>query len=514
MTNSSSIKTTTSQNGLVYFSMRLWHDGLGKSEEISNVDRAVLRAQAKQLREKWDSEYRTKIVEYQSKGTISKHQNAINEVKGILRQSLQHDNTVELSALRDNSSYSVQCPEPPIFPRKGLLASVSESRAARHAEQVAQLKREYARELQKWENNKKHFEALKAKKNQGLEAFVRGYREGRNSSVEKYCGIVLKNSKYPKSFPKSFELQYNEDTRMLIVNYQLPTPICIPTLESETHVKSTGEFKQKHMSKASHAKLYNDTLYQIVLRTLHELYQSDRFAHIASIAINGFTETIDPATGAATTPCILSIHAKREEFQKLALERVEPKAAFKHLRGVGSSQLYNLVPIAPLVRYDTQDSRFVEPYSVTDNLREEDNLAAMDWEDFEHLIREAFEKEFSATGGEVKITQASRDRGVDAVAYDPDPIRGGKIVIQAKRYTNTVGVDAVRDLYGTVINEGASKGILVTTSDYGPDSYEFAKGKPITLLNGSNLLHLLEKYGHKATINIAEARRILAEKKK
>ncbi len=133
----------------------------------------------------------------------------------------------------------------------------------------------------------------------------------------------------------------------------------------------------------------------------------------------------------------------------------------------------------------------------------------MNWDDFEHLIRELFEKEFTASGGEVKVTQASADGGVDAVAFDPDPIRGGKIVIQAKRYTNVVGVAAVRDLYGTVMNEGATKGILVTTSNYGKDSYEFAKDKPITLLNGSNLLALLEKHGHKARINVAEAKKIM-----
>lgn len=109
-------------------------------------------------------------------------------------------------------------------------------------------------------------------------------------------------------------------------------------------------------------------------------------------------------------------------------------------------------------------------------------------------------------GGEVKVTQASRDGGVDAIAFDPDPIRGGKIVIQAKRYTNTVGVSAVRDLYGTVMNEGATKGILVTTADYGPDAYKFAKDKPITLLNGGNLLHLLEKHGQKAKIDLKEAK--------
>ena len=107
------------------------------------------------------------------------------------------------------------------------------------------------------------------------------------------------------------------------------------------------------------------------------------------------------------------------------------------------------------------------------------------------------------------MTQASRDGGVDAVAFDPDPIRGGKIVIQAKRYTGVVGVSAVRDLWGTISHEGAMKGILVTTSEYGPDAYEFARGKPITLLNGGKLLHLLEKHGHRARINIAEARKAM-----
>ena len=130
----------------------------------------------------------------------------------------------------------------------------------------------------------------------------------------------------------------------------------------------------------------------------------------------------------------------------------------------------------------------------------------MDWEDFEHLIRQLFEEEFAVDGGEVKVTRASRDGGVDAVAFDPDPLRGGKIVIQAKRYTNTVGVSAVRDLYGTLINEGASRGILVTTADYGPDAYSFAKDKPLTLLSGSNLLNLLGKHGHKACIDLAAAR--------
>jgi restriction system protein len=110
--------------------------------------------------------------------------------------------------------------------------------------------------------------------------------------------------------------------------------------------------------------------------------------------------------------------------------------------------------------------------------------------EFEGLIRDLFEK----MGLETKQTQSSRDGGVDCIAYDPRPIFGGKVVIQAKRYKNTVGVSAVRDLFGTMQNEGASKGILVTTSGYGKSSFQFAEGKPLELLSGTHLLYLLAEH--------------------
>ena len=52
----------------------------------------------------------------------------------------------------------------------------------------------------------------------------------------------------------------------------------------------------------------------------------------------------------------------------------------------------------------------------------------------------------------------------------------------------------MRDLFGTVHNEGASKGILVTTSGYGQASFEFANGKPLELIDGANLLFLLAEH--------------------
>ena len=120
----------------------------------------------------------------------------------------------------------------------------------------------------------------------------------------------------------------------------------------------------------------------------------------------------------------------------------------------------------PVLDFNMVDPRFVEEVDALSGLDERPNLMELTPTEFEALIQNLFTK----MGLEARQTRASRDGGVDCVAFDPRPIFGGKVVIQAKRYRNTVGVSAVRDLYGTLQNEGASKGILVTTSGYGQAS--------------------------------------------
>lgn len=339
---------------------------------------------------------------------------------------------------------------------------------------------------------------------------ARLYRSVDSGAVIECCKTVLAKSVYPDTFPKDFDLDYNDDTKMLIVEYQLPAPHHLPNIKDVRYLKSKDEVQEIYFSETELMKLYDDLIYKIILRSLHELFEVDTANALNTIIFNGLATATDKAHGNETTGCIVSIQASKDEFMAINLARVDVKACFKLLKGVGSSQLHSLTPIPPILQIDKSDRRFVNSYAVADAMDDATNLAAMSWEDFEHLIRELFEKEFKQYGGECNVTRASRDGGVDAIAFDPDPIRGGKIVIQAKRYTKTVGVSAVRDLYGTVLNEGANKGILVTTADYGPDSYEFAKGKPLTLLNGANLLHLLAAHGHRAKIDLQAARIALA----
>ena len=201
----------------------------------------------------------------------------------------------------------------------------------------------------------------------------------------------------------------------------------------------------------------------------------------------------------------------KSELVTLQIDRLDPKACFRHLKGISTPSVEQVAPVRPIFVMDTNDERIVENRDVAEQMEPEANLAAMPWEDFEQLVRQLFEWEFGRNGVEVKVTRASRDRGVDAIMFDPDPLRGGKYVLQAKRYTRTVDVAAVRDLYGTVVNEGANRGILVTTATYGPDAYDFAKNKPISLVDGPNLIAMLARHGCAFRIDLEEARRLNVE---
>ncbi len=195
------------------------------------------------------------------------------------------------------------------------------------------------------------------------------------------------------------------------------------------------------------------------------------------------------------------MRATREHFATLNLIDVDPAACLKGLNASLSRSPSELALVKPVLEFDMADPRFVPQSDVRSTLESRPNLMELTPSEFESLITNHFER----MGLETRLTQASRDGGVDCVAYDTRPIFDGKVVIQAKRYKNTVGVSAVRDLFGTTQNEGATKGILVTTSGYGTASFDFANGKPLELIDGANLLYQLQEHtGFEAKIEVPD----------
>lgn len=542
------IVTVHTKSGLRRYQVEVHHTGLNKYQVVKSDDPQIVQQKANAIMARWDEMWATRVRREQAMAASEKKQGQAETrtiqaqehlawLEQILSRTLDVHDAIDWETLKQHADYSVPLPvraairpepRPEDFPvNLGFLDRFSRARR-QEREQIAvdhykaahdvwvnetlEAERKYVADIEEWEEARSRFRKERDAANAAIDQQREDYQSGTDTqAIVDYCDLVLSNSFYPDYFPQSYDLEYFPNTKSLIVEYQLPALSDLPTLKEVKYIKSRDDFSEKHISQSQLNNIYDSLVYQITLRTVHELFEADQIKAIDSIVFNGFVDATDPATGQSRDTCIVSLLASREEFLRISLANVDPKACFRSLKGVSAARLHQVTPVPPIITIDRDDKRFTSTYDVSDQL-EGENLAAMDWEDFEHLIRELFEKEFSGDGSEVKVTRASRDGGIDAVAFDADPIRGGKIVIQAKRYTNTVGVSAVRDLYGTVINEGANKGILVSTADFGPDAYDFCKGKPITLLGGAQLLHLLEKHGTKARIDLREAKQTLAGK--
>jgi restriction system protein len=368
----------------------------------------------------------------------------------------------------------------------------------------AQMRALYEKEYAEFEDVRSSYVSAGNAQKSTLAGYLGGYRKGKNFGVIRRVGCILGRLKLPISVPRIWNVDFDEEQRILIVEIELPDVVHrevfkTVVLKSGPVLKPLNQKERKEFVPGIHPA--------ILLRHAYEIFRNDTEQLISLLVVNGWVSFDDPRTGVNTKAYTASLTVERDQVLGLNLQNLDPLSAFDALHGKSAGKLVEIIPVEPMLSLNKKDSRSVDAKQVLNALGTQTNLAEIDWQDFEHLIRELFEKEFAGRGAEVKITQASRDRGVDAIVFDPDPIHGGKYVIQAKRYTNTVDVSAVRDLCAVVKKEGASRGILVTTSTYGAEAYAFANNEPVTLLNGAELLGLLKKHGYSFRINLEEARK-------
>lgn len=452
----------------------------------------------------------------------------VKELQEILNFTLDIDDTIDFQTLRFTDEYEVLNPPAEVSQAKpkpenrtftgsvkilGLIEKTLGMKS-RFERRMASAEARYADMVRTWEiaererkdklskireeneQNRLAFELKKLQRNQEVEDLERNYMSGDEAAVVTYITMVLERSEYPDGFPQEMRAAYSQMTREAVIDYELPTAEVIPKVQEFSYNKSKDVIEERLRKDSEIKEMYRDVVSSVALRTIHEIFESDQAQHINSLVFNGSVSGVDPATGKDIRPCIISVRATKPAFTEINLARIDKQVCLRNLGVRISAQPDEKQAVKPVVEFDMVDKRFVDQADVLSTLDSRQNLMDLNPTEFEHLVSNLF----TSLGLETRLTQASRDGGVDAVAFDTRPVIGGKIVIQAKRYKNTVGVSAVRDLYGTMQHEGASKGILVTTSSYGTDAYDFAKDKPLELIDGGHLLYLLQQVGFEVKI--------------
>lgn len=319
--------------------------------------------------------------------------------------------------------------------------------------------------------------------NEALDVFAGVLNDGDPAAVTRYFGLVLSGSVYPVDFPQHFRLVYLPQLNELVVEVTLPGVQVIPTVSKLRYVLDSDEVVVRPRDLAQVESLYASVVAQVVLRTLHELFDADSLGWLETVTLNGMI------TGAGTgrPGCLVTVRTSRDHFAGLNLTLQDPGTNLAELGAVVLDSRQRQEPIRDLRAVDQRDIAETDVLTDLDHRLDLDDLTARQ---FEHLVHELLAK----MGLHPKHIRPSQDGVVDCIVFDARPILGGDIVVHAARHPPCLNLLAVQDLCRAVRDAGASKGILITTGGIDPSSHAYASGKPMELIDGAGLLDLISQH--------------------
>jgi restriction system protein len=321
----------------------------------------------------------------------------LSEIDNILKATLEVDDYVELEKLRKvavhppfESQYQyslpppapIEAPPPPVFwepgAPKGISALVGKKK---HAEAVAAARLAFDHQYYQWQAYSasipmRQLEQLTAHKsaedermrrlaaerarydgecglrqkeadvaNAELDRLIRNYEASTPEAVSEYIGIVFGNSLYPEDFPWSVDYEFDQDTQELRVSLEFPPPDQIPTVRQYKYVKATDEITESLQPQKEQRDRYKSMIENMVLRTLHEVWESDRSGKVESISLAGGVQHADPATGQDVFTPLLAVAVDRRTFSSIDLARVTPAETLKYLKAMVSKNPHALVRV-------------------------------------------------------------------------------------------------------------------------------------------------------------------------
>jgi restriction system protein len=111
-----------------------------------------------------------------------------------------------------------------------------------------------------------------------------------------------------------------------------------------------------------------------------------------------------------------------------------------------------------------------------------DDIDKMTGIQFEHYLRDMF----SNNGYDVRVTQASGDYGADLILINDEKM----IVVQAKRYSRTVGLRSVQEIKAAESHYNADESWVVTNSYFSKSAIKLAESNKVKLIDRSELIEL------------------------
>ncbi|PWY28866.1 restriction endonuclease [Vibrio vulnificus] len=195
----------------------------------------------------------------------------------------------------------------------------------------------------------------------------------------------------------------------------------------------------------------------------------------------------------------------------IGLSFVLPMLAMSSENFIFNSVAPNLPILAPYVAFTLlipapvalfkQLSRQRQYSTTTNEIASQGTTAALNnlsWLEFESYIGEFFKQQ----GYDVKQAFSQKpDGGVD-IWMRKD---GQLTLVQCKHWkARKVGIQILREMYAVMIEHNASKMIIVTSGDFTSEAIKYALDKRLWLINGGELVHMIEQVRNRPTEQAVE----------
>jgi len=181
--------------------------------------------------------------------------------------------------------------------------------------------------------------------NAALDALIAGLAANREDAVQEYIGIVMSNSVYPECFTVEHDHAFDSMMRELTLTLTVPAPAMLPAVKEYKYNKTKDEIVATAATAKECKDRYANAVAQIAVRTLHEVFESDRAGRVQTIAMTVGTTAVNPATGLTGYVPFVAAAADRATFTQFDLSQAVPSATLRHLGAVVSKNPFELVAI-------------------------------------------------------------------------------------------------------------------------------------------------------------------------
>jgi len=124
--------------------------------------------------------------------------------------------------------------------KKANILNLNKRALESYKKTLEEIEIQHRKNIKKWELRRQEFLRKQKEANKVIDAKKEKYLQKDSDAIFDYCEMVLGNSDYPDYFPQEYNIDYNPENNLLIVDYQLPPIDQIPTVKEVKYIQTVS----------------------------------------------------------------------------------------------------------------------------------------------------------------------------------------------------------------------------------------------------------------------------------